>query len=100
MERQLRLHRADLLAVAERRDCYGAIYIAELCRFEQRKRRNALASGKLESICDQRVILILADFHFVTSQKSCAISSCPSISDRQFHESDDAGVTKLNTRTV
>ena len=50
MERQLRLHRADLLAVAERRDCYGAIYIAELCRFEQRKRRNALACGKLESI--------------------------------------------------
>ena len=65
MERQLRLHRADLLAVAERRDCYGAIYIAELCRFEQRKRRNALASGKLESICDQRVILIPADFHLV-----------------------------------
>ena len=66
MERQLRLHRADLLAVAERCDCYGAIYIAELRRFEQRKRRNALASGKLESICDQRVILILADFHFVS----------------------------------
>ena len=57
MERQLRLHRADLLAVAERRDCYGGIYIAKFCRFEQRKRRNALASGKLESICDQRVIL-------------------------------------------
>ena len=37
MERQLRLHRADLLAVAERRDCYGAIYIAELCRFGQQK---------------------------------------------------------------
>ena len=66
MERQLRLHRADLLAVAERRDCYGGIYIAKFCRFEQRKRRNALASGKLESICDQRVILILADFHFVS----------------------------------
>ena len=28
MERQFCLHGADLLAIAERRDCYGAIYIS------------------------------------------------------------------------
>ena len=65
MERQFCLHGADLLAIAERRDCYGAIYIAELCRFQQRKRQNALACGKLKSICNEGVILIPADFHLV-----------------------------------
>ena len=65
MERQLRIQRADLLAVAERRDCYGTIYIAELCRFEQRKRRNALASGKLKSICNQSIVLVAANLDFV-----------------------------------
>ena len=66
MERQFCLHGADLLAIAERRDCYGAIYIAKLRCFQQRKRQNALACGKLKSICNEGVILIPADFHLVS----------------------------------
>ena len=65
MERQFCLHGADLLAIAERRDCYGAIYIAKLRCFQQRQRRNALASGKLKSVGDQCVIFVAANLDFV-----------------------------------
>ena len=65
MERQLRLHGADLLAVTERRDRDGAIYIAELRRFQQRQRRNALACGKLKSVCNQCIVLVAANLDFV-----------------------------------
>ena len=66
MERQLRLYGTDLLAVAISRNCDRAIHIAILRRFVQRQTGNTFTCGKLESICDQRVILILADFHFVS----------------------------------
>ena len=65
MERQLGLHTANLLAVAIGRNCDRAIHIAEFCRFAQRERRNALAGGKLESVGDQCVIFVTANFDFV-----------------------------------
>ena len=65
MDHQLCLHTADLLAVAECRDRDRAIYIAELCRFVQRERRNALTSGKLEGVCNVGIVLVAANLNFV-----------------------------------
>ena len=65
MERQLRLHGADLLAVTIRRDGHGTICVAELRCFQKRQTGNALACGKLKNVGDQSVILIPADFHLV-----------------------------------
>ena len=58
MERQLCLHTADLLAVAECRDRDCAVHIAKLRCFKQRERLGALACGKLESICNEGTILL------------------------------------------
>ena len=66
MERQLRIQRADLLAVAECCDRDRAICVAELRRFQQCQCRNALASSKLKGVRDQCIDLVLADFHLVS----------------------------------
>ena len=66
MQSQLCVQRADLLAVTERGDSDRAIHVPELRRFQQRQRRNALASSKLKSVRDQRIVLIPADFHFIS----------------------------------
>ena len=66
MERQLRLYGTDLLAVAERRDRYGAIHVPKLRRFQQRERRNTLARSQLKSVRNQRIVFIAANLDFVS----------------------------------
>ena len=66
MQGQLRVQRADLLAVAEHGDGHGAIYVSKLRRFAQSQRRNTLARRQLKGVCDQRIVLISADFHLVS----------------------------------
>ena len=65
MERQLRIQRADLLAVAECCDRDRAIHIAEFRRFQQCQCRDGFSSGKLKSVGNQSVIFVLANFHLV-----------------------------------
>ena len=65
MERQLRLHRADLLAVAERRDRDRAIHVAKLRNFEKRKRRDALACSQLKSVGNERIVFVAANFYLI-----------------------------------
>ena len=65
MERQLRLYGTDLLAVAERRDRYGAIHVPKLRRFQQRERRNTLARSQLKSVGNQCIVLVAANLDFV-----------------------------------
>ena len=52
MQGQLRIQRADLLAVAECCDRDRAIHVAELRNFEKHKRRDALARSQLKSVHD------------------------------------------------
>ena len=66
MQSQLCVQRADLFAVTERGDSDRAIHVPELRRFQQRQRGNALACGKLKGVRDQRIVLIPADFHFIS----------------------------------
>ena len=65
MERQLGLYGADLLAVAISRNCDRAIHIAERRCFKQCECRNALASCKLESVSNERIVLVAANLDFV-----------------------------------
>ena len=65
MQGQLRVQRADLLAVTERsyNDC--AVHIAELRRFQQRERRDALARSQFKCVGNQRIVFISANFYLV-----------------------------------
>ena len=65
MQGQLRIQRADLLAVAEcsYNDC--AIHIAELRNFEKRKRRDRFSGGKLKSVGNQCIVLVAANLDLV-----------------------------------
>ena len=65
MERQLRVQRADLLAVTIRRDGHGAIHVPELRRVQQRQRRNALARSQLKGVGNQCIVLVAANLDFV-----------------------------------
>ena len=65
MERQLRLYGTDLLAVAERRDRYGAIHVPKLRRFQQRERRNTLARSQLKSVGNERIVFVSANFYLI-----------------------------------
>ena len=65
MERQLRIQRADLLTVAERRDRDRAIHIAKLRRFQQCERRNTLARSQFKCVGNQRIVFISANFYLV-----------------------------------
>ena len=62
MERQLRLHQADLLAVAVGCDRHGAIRVPELRRFEKCQRRNTFARSKFKGTGNEGIIFISADF--------------------------------------
>ena len=54
-----------LLAVTERsyNDC--AVHIAELRRFQQRERRDALARSQFKCVGNQRIVFIAANFYLV-----------------------------------
>ena len=65
MQGQLCVQRADLLAVAVGSDRNRAVYITKLWCFQQRERRNALACGKLEGICNEGTILVTANLDFI-----------------------------------
>ena len=65
MQRQLRVQRANLLAVTICRDRHDAIYVSKLRRFQQRQCRDGFSCGKLKGIRNQRVVLISADFYLV-----------------------------------
>ena len=66
MERQLRIQRADLLAVAERRDRDRSIRVAKLRRFQQRQCRDGFSSGKLEGVSNERIVLVATNLDFVS----------------------------------
>ena len=65
MQGQLCVQRADLLAVTERsyNDC--AVHIAELRRFQQRERRDALARSQFKCVGNQCIVLVAANLNFV-----------------------------------
>ena len=65
MERQLSVQRADLLAVTERsyNDC--AVHIAELRRFQQRERRDALARSQFKCVSNQSIVFVAANFYLI-----------------------------------
>ena len=65
MQGQLRIQRADLLAVAECCDRGRAIHIAELRNFEKHKRRDALARSQFKCVGNQRIVFISANFYLV-----------------------------------
>ena len=58
MQRQLCVQCADLLTIAVGCDHHDAVCVPKLRCFQQRERRNALACGKLESICNEGTILL------------------------------------------
>ena len=63
MERQLSVQRADLLTIAVSCDRYDTVCVPKLRCFQQRERRDALTRGKLKSICNERIVLVAANFH-------------------------------------
>ena len=65
MQRQLRLNRANLLAVAVSHDRHSTVGVAKLRRFQKCKRRNALARSKFKSVGNQRIVLVAANLDFV-----------------------------------
>ena len=65
MQGQLRVQRADLLAVTISRNCDRAIHVAKLRRFEKCKCRNALARSQLKSVGNQCIVLVAANLNFV-----------------------------------
>ena len=65
MQGQLRVQRADLLAVTISRNCDRAIHVAKLRRFQQRQCRDGFSSGKLKSVGNQCIVLVAANLNFV-----------------------------------
>ena len=65
MQSQLCVQRADLLAIAERGDSHGAIYVPKLRRFQQRQCRNALACSQLKSVGNEPIVFVAANFYLV-----------------------------------
>ena len=65
MECQFRVQCADFLAVTERSHNDRTIHIAELRRFQQCERRDALARSQFKCVGNQRIVFISANFYLV-----------------------------------
>ena len=65
MQNEFGLHGANLFAITISRNCDRAIHIAERRCFKQCECRNALASCKLESVSNERIVLVAANLDFV-----------------------------------
>ena len=66
MQNEFSLHGANLFAITISRNCDRAIHIAERRCFKQCERRNALASCKLESVSNERIVLVATNLDFVS----------------------------------